>query len=113
MRGCVSTPAAGTEGSRACWGRLGASDVCGPGEIDARTSSLIANRVASAEALLVKANQASRPAARAAALRKIARKLGAILRRLGKDSGAVSAPCAENIERLVGDAQALALELAS
>jgi hypothetical protein len=109
----VSTPSAGTDGLACLLGRLGASNVCGPGEIDARTSSLIANRVASAEALLIKANQASRPAARAAALRKIDRKLGAILRRLGKDSGAVSAPCAENIERLVGDAQALAVNLAS
>ena len=87
--------------------------MCGPDEIDAKTSSLIAKRVASAKALLVKANQASKPAARAAALRKIDRKLGTILRRLGKDSGAVAAPCAENIERLVGDAQNLALELAS
>jgi hypothetical protein len=63
--------------------------------------------------LLVKATQASKPAGRAAALRKIARKLGTISRRLGKDSGAVSAPCAENLERLVGDAQTLAVELAS
>jgi hypothetical protein len=93
--------------------RLGAGDVCAPGEIDEKTSSVIAERVASAEASLVKAAQASRPAARARALRKIARKLGAILRRLGKDSSAVSAPCAETVERLVGDAQALALELAS
>ena len=92
---------------------LGAADVCAPGEIDAQTSSLIAKRIASAEALLAKAIQASRPAARATAFRKIDRKLGAILRRLGKDSGAVAAPCAENIERLVGDAQNLARELAS
>jgi hypothetical protein len=63
--------------------------------------------------LLVKATQASRPAARAAALRKIARKLEGILRRLGKDSGAVSAPCAQNLERLVGDAQSLAVDLTS
>jgi subtilisin family serine protease len=113
VRGCVSTPAAGTDGLACLLGRLGASDVCGPDEIDARTSSLIANRVASAEALLVKAKQASRPAARAATLRKIARKLAAILRRLGRDSGAVAAPCAANLERLVGDAQTLTLELAS
>jgi hypothetical protein len=46
-------------------------------------------------------------------LRKIARKLGAILRRLGKDASAVSAPCAATLERFVGDAQALAVELAS
>src|SRR5262245_25589746 len=112
-RGCVSTSPAGTDGLACLLRQLGASDVCGPGEMDARTSSLIANRVASAEGLLIKANQATRPAARAAALRKIPRKLGAILRRLGKDSGAVSAPCAENVGRLVGDVQALALELAS
>jgi hypothetical protein len=93
--------------------QLGAADVCRPGEIDAKTSALIAKRVANAEALLVKATQASRPAARTSALRKIARNLGAILRRLGKDSAAVSAPCAENLERLVGDEQNLALELAS
>ena len=113
VRGCVSTPPAGTDGLACRLRQLGAADVCRPGEIDAKTSSLIANRVASANALLVKANQASKPAARAAALRKIDRKLGAILRRLGKDSGAVSAPCAENIVRLVGDAQNLALQLAS
>jgi len=113
MRGCVSTPATGTAGLACLLERLGASNVCGPGEIDARTSSVITERVASAEALLVKANQASRPAARMTALRKIARKAGAILRRLGKDSGVVSAPCARNIERLVGDVQHLALKLAS
>ena len=103
----------GTDELACLLGLLGASDVCGPGEIDAKTGSLIAKRVASAEALLVRANQASRPAARAAALRKIARKLGAILRRLGKDSGAVAGPCAENLEGLVGDVQALAVQLAS
>jgi len=113
VRGCVSTPPAGTDGLACRLRQLAAADVCRPGEIDAKTSSLIANRIASANALLVKANQASKPAARAGALRKIDRKLGAILRRLGKDSGAVSAPCAENIVRLVGDAQTLALELAS
>jgi subtilisin family serine protease len=112
VRGCVSTPATGTDGLACRLRRLGAADVCGPGEIDAKTSSLIAKRVASAEALLVKATQASKPAARAAALRKIARKLESILRRLGRNSGAVSAPCAETLGRLVGDGQALALELA-
>jgi hypothetical protein len=109
----VSTSPAGTDGLACLLGQLGAADVCGPGEIDAETSSLIAKRVARAEALLVKATQASRPAARASALRKIARNFGAILRQLGKDSGAVAAPCAENLERLVGDAQNLAVELAS
>jgi subtilisin family serine protease len=113
VRGCLSTPPAGTDGLACRLRQLAAADVCRPGEIDAKISSLIANRVASANALLVKANQASKPAARAGALRKIDRKLGAILRRLGKDSGAVSAPCAENIVRLVGDAQNLALQLAS
>ncbi|MGH7895584.1 MAG: S8 family serine peptidase, partial [Candidatus Binatia bacterium] len=113
VRGCVPTSPAGTDGLACLLGRLGASDVCGPGEIDAKTSSLIAKRVASAEALLVKANQASRPAARAAALRKIARKVAAILKRLDRDSGAVAAPCAENVERLVVDVQNLARELAS
>jgi subtilisin family serine protease len=113
VRGCVSTPPAGTDGLACRLRQLGAADVCGPGEIDAKTSALIGTRVASAEALLVKATQASKPAVRATALRKIDRKLGTILRRLGKDSGAVSAPCAENLARLVGDAQTLALELAS
>ena len=113
VRGCVSTPPAGTDGLACLLGRLGAADVCGPGEIDEKTSALIARRVASAEALLSKAAQASRPAARAAALRKVARRLGTILRRLGKGSSAVSAPCADLLERLVGDAQAFALELAS
>jgi subtilisin family serine protease len=113
VRGCVSTPAAGTDGLACRLQQLGATDVCRPGEIDAETSSLIAKRVASAEALLVKATQASRPAARANALRKINRKLGTIIRRLGQHSGAVSAPCAENLKRLVGDAQAVAVELAS
>ncbi len=113
VRGCVSTPPTGTDGLACRLRQLGAADVCRPGEIDAKTSALIAKRVASAEALLVKATQASRPAARATALRKIDRKLGTILRRLGKDSGAVAAPCAENLARLVGDAQNLALELAS
>ena len=61
----------------------------------------------------MKATQASRPVARAAPLCDIARKLDAISRRLGQASGRVSAPCAENLERLVADAQTLALELAS
>jgi subtilisin family serine protease len=104
---------AGTDELACLLGLLGASDVCGPGEIDAKTSSLIAKRVASAERLLAKANQASRPAARAAALRKVGRKLGAILRRLGNDSSAVSAACAETIEGIVGDAQTLVAELTS
>jgi hypothetical protein len=63
--------------------------------------------------LLTKATQASRPAARAAVSRRITRKVATLLRRLGKSSGAVSAPCAQNVERLVGDVQNLALELAS
>jgi hypothetical protein len=109
----VSTPPAGTDGLACRLGQLGAADVCRPGEIDAETGSVIAKRVASTEALLVKATQASRPAARAAALRKIARKLEGILRRLGRDTGAVSAPCAQNLERLVGDAQSLAVDLTS
>jgi hypothetical protein len=113
VRGCVSTPPAGTDGLACLLRRLGASDVCGAGEIDERTASLISNRVASAEALLVKAEQVSRPAARAGALRKIVRRLGAILRRLGRDSSAVSTPCAETLERLIGDGQALALQLVS
>ena len=113
VRGCVSTPPAGTDGLACLLGRLGASDVCGAGEIDEKTASLIANRVASAEALLVKAEQVSRPAARAVALRTVARRLGGILRRLGRDSSVVSTPCAETLERLIGDGQALALELAS
>jgi hypothetical protein len=112
-RGCVSTPPAGTDGLACRLGQLGAADVCRPGEIDAETGSVIAKRVASTEALLVKATQASRPAARTAALRKIARKLEGILRRLGRDTGAVSAPCAQNLERLVGDAQSLAVDLTS
>src|SRR5262249_51646440 len=102
-----------TDGLACLLEQLGASDVCGPGEIDARTSVVITERVASAEALLVKANQASRPAARVIALRKVARKVGAILRRLNKDSGLVSAPCTQHIERRVGDVQNLALELVS
>ena len=113
VRGCVSTPPAGTGGLACLLGRLGAADVCGPGEIDQKTSSLIAERVSSAKASLVKAGQASRPAARARALRKIARKLESILRRLGRDSAAVSPLCAETLKRLVGDGQALALKLAS
>src|SRR5262249_58638455 len=107
VRGCVSTPAAGTDGLACRLRQLGAADVCRPGEIDAKTSALIAKRVASAEALLVKATQVSRPAARANALRKIDRKLGTILRRLGRNAGAVTPACAGNIERLVRDAQDL------
>jgi hypothetical protein len=109
----VSTAPAGTDGLGCLLGRLGAADVCRPGEVDAETGSLIAKRVANMQELLVKATHASRPAARAAALRKIARKLDGILRRLDRSSGAVSAPCAQNLERLVGEAQSLSVELAS
>jgi hypothetical protein len=112
-RGCVSTAPAGTDGLGCLLGRLGAADVCRPGDVDAETGSLIAKRVANMQELLVKATHASRPAARAAALRKIARKLDGILRRLDRSSGAVSAPCAQNLERLVGEAQSLSVELAS
>src|SRR5262249_4303800 len=112
VRGCVSSPAAGIDGLACLLTQLGAPDVCGPGEIDAKTGSLIATRVDSAQALLAKATQASKPAARAATLRKIARKLGAGLRRLDR-SDARAPVCAERLERLVGDVQALALELAS
>ena len=108
----MSTPAAGIDGLACLLTQLGAPDVCGPGEIDAKTGSLIVNRVAGARALLAKATQASKPAARAAALRKIARKLGTVLRRLDR-SGAVSPVCAERLGPLVGDVQAVALELAS
>jgi hypothetical protein len=109
----VSTPPVGTDGLACRLGQLGAADVCRPGEVDVETASLIAKRVADTKTLLVKASHASRPAARAAALRKIARKLGSILRRLGRNTGAVSAACAEHLERLGGDAQILAVELAS
>ena len=109
----MSTAPAGTDGLGCLLGRLGAADVCRPGELDAETGSLIAKRVANMKELLVKATNASRPAARAAALRKIARKLDGILRRLDRSSGAVSAPCAQNLERLVGEAQSLSVELAS
>lgn len=112
-RGCVSTPPAGIDGLACLLGRLGAADVCGPGEIDEKTGALLAKRVARAEALLAKVAEASRPAARAAALRKLARKLRMILRRLGRDSVAVPAPCLDVLKRLVGDARDLALELAS
>ena len=113
VRGCVSMPPAGTDGLACLLRRLGAADVCGRGEIDAETSSLIAEHVASAEASLIKATQVVRPAARARALRKVARKVTAILRRLGKRSSAVSVPCRETLERLVGEVQGLALGLAS
>src|SRR5262249_14649633 len=111
-RGCVSTHAVGIDGLACLLTQLGAPDVCGPGEINAKTGSLIVNRVASAQALLAKATQASKPAARTAALRKTARKLWAALTRRHKPRRASTA-CAERLERLVGDVQALALELAS
>jgi subtilisin family serine protease len=110
VRGCISTPPAGTDGLACLLGRLGASDVCGPGEIDEKTSALIAERVASAQASLARAVRASKPAARTRALRKIGRKLQAIRNRLSKEASTVSAPCAETLERLVGDGQALAGE---
>src|SRR4029450_716763 len=50
VRGCVSPPLAGAEGVACRLGQLASPDVCGPGEIDARTEAVIAQRVASGPA---------------------------------------------------------------
>src|SRR4029450_6509486 len=76
VRGCVSTPLAGAEGVPCRLGQLASPDVCGPGEIDARTEAVIAKRVASALAVLDKASQAS-GGARTKLLGQVARQVDA------------------------------------
>jgi hypothetical protein len=78
---------------------------------DAKTSALVARRVARAETLLAKATRTSKRAARAAALRKVARRVTAVLRRLGRSSAVVSVPCGETLARFVTDVRSLALAL--
>lgn len=76
VRGCVSTPPAGAEGLACRLGQLAAPDVCGPGEVDARTGAVIAKRVAKALELLAKTSQTTGD--RNALLRKLGRQLGAL-----------------------------------
>ena len=74
----------GHSGEVACrLGQLASPDVCGPGEIDARTEAVIAKRVASALTLLDKASQVSGDA-RKTLLGKVARQLGALRRRVSR-----------------------------
>jgi subtilisin family serine protease len=114
VRGCVSTPPAGDEGLACRLGQLASADVCGPGEIDARTASVITKRVGSALTLLDKAAQAS-GAARQKLLRKVARQLDALGRRVSRAGARETIPgdCASTLERLIEAAQALVGTLAA
>ena len=107
VRGCVSTPLAGAEGVACRLGQLASPDVCGPGEIDARTETVIANRVGSALTLLDKASQVSGDA-RKKVLGKVARQLGALRRRVSRAEAREKIPgdCASTLEDLVDAAQA-------
>jgi hypothetical protein len=108
VRGCVSTPLAGTEGVACRLGQLASPDACGPGEVDARTASVIARRVGSALTLLDKASQAT-GTARQKLLGKLARQLDALRRRLSRAEARETIPgdCASTLERLIESAQAL------
>ena len=114
VRGCVSTPVAGDEGVVCRLGQLASPDVCGPGEIDAQTASVIAKRVGSALTLLDKASQAS-GAARQKLLGKVARQLDALGRRVSRAQLKETIPgdCASTLESLIASAQALVGSLAS
>jgi subtilisin family serine protease len=108
VRGCVSTPLAGAEGVACRLGQLASPDVCGPGEVDARTQAVIAKRVASALTLLDKASQASGDA-RKKLLGKVARQLTALGRRVSRAKAPETIPgaCASTLEGLIESTQAL------
>ena len=95
-------------------GQLASPDVCGPGEIDAQTASVIAKRVGAALTLLDKASQAS-GAARQKLLGKVARQLDALGRRVSRAQLKETIPgdCASTLESLIASAQALVGSLAS
>jgi subtilisin family serine protease len=112
-RGCVSTPLAGDEGVACRLGQLASPEVCGAGDIDARTASVIAKRVGSALTLLDKASQAS-GTARQKLLHKVVRQLDALGRRVSRAQAQETIPgdCASTLERLIESAQALVGPLA-
>src|SRR5262245_45400570 len=106
--GCVSTPPTGAEGLACRLGQLAAPDVCGPGEIDARTAAVIATRVGKALELLDKASQAT-GSARKTLLGKVARQLAALERRVSRADARATTPagCASTLADLIAAAQAL------
>jgi subtilisin family serine protease len=107
-RGCVSTPPEGTDGLSCLLDRISEPDACDANELDAKTLAFVAKRLDGAEALLAKAERATRPAARATALRKLARKLQAIRKRLDRlDPDVVSDECAESLAALLDQAELL------
>jgi subtilisin family serine protease len=112
VRGCVSTPPAGAEGLACRLGQLAAPDVCGPGEVDARTGAVIAKRVAKALELLAKTSQTTGD--RNALPGKFGRQLGALRRRVARAEAREEIPggCASTLEDLIDAAQALARALA-
>ncbi len=113
IRGCVSTPLAGAEGLACQLGQLAAPDVCGPGEIDARTEAVIAKRVARALERLEKAAGATGKG-RKTLLGKVARQLGALRRRVSRAEGreAIPGDCASTLQGLIESVQAVARTLA-
>jgi subtilisin family serine protease len=113
VRGCISTPLGGVEGVACRLGQLTSHDVCGPGEIDARTEAVIAKRVGSALTLLDKASQVS-GGAREKLLGKVARQLDALRRRVSRAEARETIPgaCASTLEGLIESAQALVRTLA-
>jgi hypothetical protein len=113
VRGCVSTPLAGADGVACRLGQLATPDVCAPGEVDARTGTVIAKRVAKALDLLESASQAS-GSARKNLLSKVVRQLGAVRRRVSRAEAreTIPADCASTLEELIASAQELARALA-
>jgi hypothetical protein len=111
--GCVSTPLAGDEGLACRLDQLAAPDVCGPGEIDARTEAVIVKRTGKALELLEKASQVEGNG-RKALLGKVVRQLAALRRRVSRAEAreAIPVECASELKRLVESAQALARALA-
>ena len=107
-RGCVSTAPAGADGLSCLLDRIAEPDACDPDELDAKTLAFVAKRLDAAAALLTKAERATRPAARATALRKLARKLQAIRKRFDRlNPEVVSDDCVESLAALVDQAQSL------
>jgi len=111
--GCVSTPLAGAEGVVCRLGQLASPDVCGPGEIDARTQAVIAKRVGSALTLLDKAAQAS-GSTREKLLGKVNRQLDALGRRVSRAETrkAIPGDCASTLGGLIESVQGLVGALA-
>ena len=111
--GCVSDPIAGTDGLACRLGQLGAADVCGAGEIDARTRTAVARHVDRALKLVAKASAASGKV-RKSFLTKVARQLDDLKLRVARAANrdAISGDCASTLRGLIESSQTTTADIA-